>query len=334
MSQAMNLLPRTLDFISHRQKLLQILLLIALLSFIIIYIFKHTDEFRVIRGIAFLDLILLLLAQFSYLLFSAWQLLIIKRKFGLSGIGFPEWFRLFLIARFLNQFLPQGGNLYRALKLKKEYGFPYEKYLLSFSFFVWFNLILSLILLLVIMSIINSDYRIAEPKIFFLLIILIIALLLFPVLGFVLGTEKKHRGKFLSRFVDLYQQFGSSLIDRRFLAKMLLLGIVNFSIYLTVMYLCFRSLDLSPDLIILTVFSILLKLSFLVILLPGNLGLTEVMSGILSSMSGYEFGTGIIISALSRISVYLLLAVLGLFLGGIPLLKKMARAKSGHTSAL
>ncbi|MBN1948356.1 MAG: flippase-like domain-containing protein [Candidatus Cloacimonetes bacterium] len=330
----MKLFPRPLDFISHRRKLLQILLLIALLSYITIYIFKHTDEFRVVRGVAFLDLLLLLLAQFSYLFFSAWQLLIIKRKFGLSGIDFPNWFRVFLIARFLNQFLPQGGNLYRALKLKKEYGFPYEKYLLSFSFFVWFNLFLSLILLLVAMTIVNSDYRIAEYKIYFLLIIIIFALLLFPVLGFVLDTKKKHRRKFLSRLVDLYHQFGYSIKDRKFLAKMLLLGIVNFLIYLTVMYLCFRSLDLSPDLVILTVFSILLKLSFLVILLPGNLGLTEVMSGILSSMSGYEFGIGIIISALSRISVYLLLAVLGLLLGGIPLIKKMARAKSGHTSEL
>ena len=68
-------------------------------------------------------------------------------------------------------------------------------------------------------------------------------------------------------------------------------------------------------------YAILLKLSLLVNITPGNLGLRELVYGQLSQALGTGVEASILVSGIIRMVTYLLLSVLGVLFGGLALLR-------------
>ena len=53
------------------------------------------------------------------------KLLSILKELGLSKISFFAWFNIYTISRIINIHVTEGANVYRSLKLKKDYDFSY-----------------------------------------------------------------------------------------------------------------------------------------------------------------------------------------------------------------
>ncbi|MDH3605934.1 MAG: hypothetical protein OER12_02950, partial [Acidimicrobiia bacterium] len=88
----------------------------------------------------------LIALQVIYLLPQAYRYLIALRQATTRTIPALGWFRLFVVGRFLNALIPQGGTAYRGLRLKEDYGVPIANYLGGFVAFTWLSTVLNMII--------------------------------------------------------------------------------------------------------------------------------------------------------------------------------------------
>ncbi len=57
---------------------------------------------------------------------AVYRLFIMLNWLGLSTMGCIQWMRVFVASRFANFYVAQGANVYRAIKLKQAYSFSYS----------------------------------------------------------------------------------------------------------------------------------------------------------------------------------------------------------------
>ena len=101
---------------------------------------------------------------------------------------------------------------------------------------------------------------------------------------------------------------------RKLLINFFLLGFLSYALHLASMYVCFHALGLPvnfPTLVVFTVTVLILR-SFNII--PGNLGLTELVCGFLSQWMGGSFGDWAMVSGVSRVILYITIGLLSGFL--------------------
>ena len=68
---------------------------------------------------------------------------------GTSPIPPMTWLRLFILGRFLNTLVPQAGNAYRGIQLKRRFGLSISRYLGAFLAFIWLSTLVNLVAALV-----------------------------------------------------------------------------------------------------------------------------------------------------------------------------------------
>lgn len=304
---------------------------LACLAYIGWYFYSHRQDLRLIANVTLPVAIMLLGLCMVYNLVNSCRYQIILQKVSSAKIPFFPWFKLFILALWLNVFFPQLGNLYRGVQLKKLHGVSYTHYISSYASFAWMDTCLNLTLAIVLAMAFGGSLP-RRNEVVGVLALILLAAIAAPIL-LAWGLGKFHfRGRTLNwmhtRAQEAVDASAQAMRDWRYLFKILVTSLIVFALISVIFYFCFLSLGVHAGLAPLGMFCSLYKFSTYLSITPGNLGLQEVACGVLGEqVQTGGMAVGILASAMLRVFSYLLLAILAICLGGIDLIRKRRQFK-------
>lgn len=256
--------------------------------------------------------------------FMAWRFLLAFEQAGGRGVSFVKWFRLTCVGQFLNLFVPQLGNVYRGVALKREHSVSYTAYASMLFAYVWLDLIMGVTIAFVVIALFDWRLRLAGGPVLLWLLLVVSGLFLAPVVaGRVLERVPSTSPGFLrarERVTALLGATRTGLKNPVFLLRVLLVNVFSSAGQVATYWFCFRVVGSRISVSALIVFQVFAKLSNQVIITPGNLGLNELAIGVLSRASNQTLEQGIAVSLLVRAVSTSMQIVLGLVWGGGALL--------------
>ncbi len=299
------------------RNILKYILLIVCLGFIVRYFLTYTDEFSQLANIS--PQFILILIAFGVLSHSIMglKLFMILKKQGLVQLNFMRWFKIFTISRFINYHITQGGNIYRSITLKKQYQFPYTQSISCITLFTWLESVFMLILTIAIIARTIPDLTLLGINTLLLTGVLLLLFLLIP-----FGGEKilklihlaNERLKWAhTKVSDVTREVKDVITDIPFIGQMFVINIVSFFVFIIFIYTAFVAIGSSINFLTMPLFTVLTQLSGILNITPGNLGITEIIYGVLATESGSSIGAGILACGILRVIWYITIFCLNLF---------------------
>lgn len=312
-------------WIRSHQGLLRWLLAAVFMVLVAWYLAQHSDELYFLLNLDWRFLVLLCLTYVIYLVIYAWRFLVIMRHHQLRGIIFWKWFQIFIIGRFLNKYIPQGGNIYRGVRLKTDCQFSYTNYTSSFVSSTWLGTILDLILSFVLTAAFEPTLRIGPYSALVAIVAALVLVVGGPILLHWFSSQVHVQARFLVRIhkilSDILSVSVANIKNTRFAVRVSLLGMLSFLFTALNFYLALQMLQVPVTIPVVAIFVCLRKLSLVVNLTPGNLGVQELAYGFLGSALDIGMAQGIVASGILRMVAYVVLSVLGTLFGGLAMLR-------------
>ena len=278
------------------------LLMVVVLTLLVLYISKNITEFKFILTLKFQYLLpACLLYLLSYPL-AAYRFYMAIVSIS-HPIPFQEFFKYFIVG----QFLPHGGNVYRAVMLKKMNNVSYEDFIAAMLSHKWYTQIFTLFFGCVIILIYNPKICIEKwPLLPALIILLIVHILLiiasqsllshFKPTGYP-GRTGRYLLKAMGAATSTLKTFRNPVLFLKNAVTMLIHTIIS----ILGLHLLFISIDAPSNIIALTVYFTVLTLSSAITITPSNLGVREFLLGFLSHAMGTGLAQGLTVSLISRL---------------------------------
>lgn len=313
------------NFIKYK-KLLQWFLVIICLVLIVRFVVNDKQEWAEVLSLKPLMLVAVAGMMLVSLGIYTWHFGIVMEKCSGRSIDFWTWFNVTVQARFLSTFVPQAGNVYRALVLKKNYGVTYTRYISGCFSFAWLDTCVNFAFAAMIILFFDRELRIGGMRSLDVVLGLLGLVVLTPVLSvWLLGKYEFSQKKLAWAHEKLAKMLGvsvRSLTDRAYVLKFLVTAVLSFAGSAITSYLCFASLDVQINLPQLAMFYIVLKLSNHIIITPGNLAVRELAYGFLCEYLQIGMAQGIMMSVIMRLMGTGTIILFGMFLGGAALLRQ------------
>lgn len=296
----------------------------AFISFCLFFIFRYfsanQEELRLILNLKLTSCLLLFLIFLVIQFLGSYKHFIILKNLGLGSISIFEWFKIFITAKFINFHITQGANIYRGIKLKKKYDFPYTKSIGLISTFSWFEILAILILTILIIISSNNTSSTTFYNILTWLSVLTVLISVAPFLIKQLLSKLTVKGKRLIWIQSKLQELTCNVIEqiknpRLVLIFFILSSLIYILNILTIM-ICISAININLNLAEISLFAATLRLSRILNIVPGNVGLTEIFCGYISELIGDSLGKGILISGILRIVEYCAVGIIALVLSG------------------
>lgn len=259
-------------------------------------------------------------------LFMSWRLALAVTECGGPRVSGLSWFRLVVIGQFLNLAVPQLGNLYRGVMLKREHGVSYMAYASGLFAFVWLDTVFGFSICTLILALLRPGLELGGVPALPVLVAVVAFLVAGPVIvARGLGAARL-RGAWASwlheRATRLLTTATRSLGRPRFLGRFASVSVLVTAEQMLALYLCFGAVGHPVDVPTAALFQVVVKLSNQVQITPGNLGLTELAWGVLGAAAqGGGLEHGIAASLLFRVAFTAVLVTLGALFGGLGLLR-------------
>jgi len=278
-------------------------LLLVVCTILVLYVVRNRQEFYFILTIRLQYLLPILALSFLEATISGYRFSLI-----LTAVSHRLPFQTALKYYVVGQFFPQGGNVYRAVMLKKTDNVGYGRFVSGMFSFKWMNIVFSLLLGIVILAIYRPDIQIQNVAI---LPLFSIALLLLTVA--IPVCNAMYRGlrsletdsvllKPLIVVTGVIARTMSMLKSPRLLFWNGLIVGLSACIGIFFLYFFFKSIDAPTDLITVTIYVVVLRAAKVVTLTPGNLGIREFLLGFLSHAGGTGIAQGISVSVMWRLT--------------------------------
>jgi uncharacterized membrane protein YbhN (UPF0104 family) len=270
-------------------------------------------------------LALLPLAILNYVFVSARMALAVRQAGGVQ-IAQRVWFRIVVLGQFLNLLVPQLGNVYRGLTLKREFGISYQTYATGLFTFVWLDTMFGFGLCFLVLAVLAPGLKLATVPVLPVIALIILALAFAPLLAArLLGKLRLGPGRFANaqaRANSLLVTSAGSLKNPAFALRFLSASALVMADQSLILWLCFRAVGLPIDVASAALFQVVIKLSNQVIITPGNLGVTEMAFGLMGAAArGGSLEYGIAAALVFRMLFTSSVIVMGTMFGGIGLLR-------------
>lgn len=307
---------RTRNLLSWACALIVLAVLAATLS-------KEGDKLARLTDLAPLSLSLLVVLCLLLFLPNGLIRRAMAQHFGVR-LRFVEWYGMLVFTNLLNLVLPARADMvFTAGYLKTMHGLSLANFAaMTYGNAVLFASVMVVEALLGLAYIAwDIGYWSAQVIAFSAVMgVLAIALLLLPALP-IRGDGRIAGG--IRRALDGWHSLRQAprLLPR--LACQMVLGSVIFAAW---MYMSYRALGFDVDVARVLVAGVVVQLSFLVVLTPGNLGIREALTGFVSQLIGLGFSEGVIVTLLQRAVSLLVFCVVGGLFG---LLLSRALRKQG-----
>jgi len=283
------------------------------------------EEFRLSQAAALCGLLAV------YLLVRAYRFLVIARALGNVAIDFWGWFKVFVVGNFANELVGQVGNVYRATMLKRRYHLPYTAYVNAYVFFAWIDSLLNLALALLLILLLKPTLAIGGANAATTVGVMMATILAGPIaVERILRAIQPSEGVLTELHEKLHGMLTTMVQQGRdvgLMGKVVALGVVVFAIGVLVFWISFAGIGVRVGLAELALFLALYKLSTLIVITPGNLGVREIAYGLLGIGVGVSMAQGVLVSAIVRVAHYIILFPLSFLFGGGELLGKGRRTR-------
>jgi uncharacterized membrane protein YbhN (UPF0104 family) len=250
-----------------------------------------------------------------YLPIWAYRFLVITRAVGQVTIGYWEWFKLFTVSRLVNALFPQSGNVYQAVALKARHQLPYTRYVSAYVFFAWADSVLNLLLALVLILAMKPGLTLGRVNGAAAVGGALVVLAAGPLLAEWLLRRVRPGTGLPARVHRLVHGLLAAMVEQSrnpgLLAKVTALGLVLFALWLLLLKVCFEGVGVRPAWPDLALFLAVYKVTLFVVITPGNVGVLELLYGLLSECLGLGLAQGVLVAAVVRVGFYAVLVPLG-----------------------
>lgn len=273
-----------------------------------------------------IERVLMLLGLFLFqFVISTIPFLVLFQRLGKNEVQLLTWLKIMAVSRFGNLLLPQAGMAYRAVALKKGYGIPYTTYIHVYTLFAWMTTVLNLTLASVLSLSVLAGTGAQERLLTGGLVAITLGIALAPFAVQPVFRWWPVKGKWLScirakleELVHAVTEYGSHL---DLIAVVVGFGLLRFGLWILFFRIALSGMGVQVTLAQLALFLAIWQLSSLLIITPGNLGVQEIVYGVVGGAVGIGAAHGVLLSALIRAAQYLVVFPLGLVCGGWGLLK-------------
>jgi len=281
-------------------------ILVVSTGLVVAYCIRHTADLRILLRLSIADIAVLVLLAVTANVIMAYKVFILLRRLGLRGMTFLEWMRLFAVSRFANFYITQGANLYRAVKLKRDHAFSYSHSVGITGVITCFDAaaILSVAALLVLIG-----RRFQSPAGYVMLgaaVLLVGMLAGFPSLAqavrrLLAGPGGKWWGWAADRLGATAAVFAGCTRDARTIAFLTGTTVLVYLVYVLGAYVCLTAFGQDVSLFDAALLAAVYVLSQTVKVVPGNVGISELLTGLSTGVLMDEMLYGVTVAAIFRV---------------------------------
>ncbi len=291
------------------------LIAISLLFLIYLIIKQDNTEINLYNLLNISDLFLIIFFSLTYNLITSKRFLVVINSKKFLNLKFIFWNSYFVKGQILGYLIPQSGVVYRAFILKEIHGFSYSKYtglyilLISFEIFL-LSLVFLLISVLFFSNNNSSLYLAFIPIIYILLFTLVTLVSLFK-FKFVIRLLKKIRFYWLKVIIIETQiMFVRMLLYKKNLFLFIIFSILKIIFGLALYYLVLRLFESSIEFNQTVYFFTANQLFEPFKITPQNLGIMELIFGIIAVQVSLSIKIGIFVKVVLRLIDMISLLVL------------------------
>jgi len=294
-------------------------LLVATLGLVVWLIARDRPSLDPLRDLSAGALVLIMVLQFLYLIPESYRQEIVIESSSARAIPSFAWFRIFIVGRFLNTLVPQGGNVYRALRLRSDYGVAVTRFGGGMAAFIVMSVVASLFTAAPLLAWQSPSTTVAGLPASLVVLLAGIVVTAVPVAAAIvarrLGSPRGESAGFLGTVSRVAQATLAALTDQRLLVKFLgvwgVTVVVVVALYRAVFDATGWDLGIGEAVAIYA----LLQVSSFIVLTPGNLGIQELGLAALAALFGIPAASGALAAALIRVTGWIAIAIPSLAFG-------------------
>jgi len=260
----------------------------------------------------------------------AYAVYIVLVDLGLKKLGLGAWLKIYFVSRLVNFFITQGGNLYRLIVLKKNYAFSYTNSVGVTGFMIWSNATAAVLASVIALSSTQPHYELGGFSLLHWSLLLFAALMLVPLVALPFADQKLMSGlarfRLLKPFLDIAEFFVTTVGKRRHFAVITFWSAVHFGFSVGMIYFTFRAIGSEVDIVTACVFTTAFVFTRYVNIVPGNLGVSELVGGLLSEQMGVGFSSGLIVTGILRVVEIAIILLAGAVYGKAAVLARLRRS--------
>jgi uncharacterized membrane protein YbhN (UPF0104 family) len=235
----------------------------------------------------------------------AYAVYVVLIKLGLKNLGPLDWIKIYFVSRLVNLFLVQGGNLYRLIILKKRFNFSYTNSIGMTVFLIWINAIVALFISMMALATLRRNPELLGVSLTAWSLVLFIAAACVPMVAAgilrVIRVSTFHKTRVVQHFTCIAEFFAESARANRFFVKVTMLSATHYCLFVGVNYACFQAIGQPLEVPVVCVFTTAFVFTRYINVVPGNLGVSELVGGLISEQLGVGFGNGLIVTGIVRI---------------------------------
>lgn len=298
------------------------LLVIAMFIAAIAYFMRtYSADISSVRNLSWHSI--LYIGAWSFVSYTtyAYAVYVVLIELGLKNLGPVGWIRIYFVSRLVNFVVIQGGNLYRLIILKKKYDFSYTNSIGVTAFLIWINAFVALLLSVIALATFRERLDLYGVSLLAWSMALMFAAGLVPLIA--VFSVRMLRAAALDDFritrhvISIAEFFTDSVRKGGFFAKVTALSATHYCLFVGVNYVCFQAIGEPLDLPVVCIFTTAFVFTRYINVVPGNLGVSELVGGLISEQLGVGFGNGLIVTGIVRIVEVLMILLAALIYGKV-----------------
>ncbi len=123
---------------------LSVALVVLTLGLVAWMVARDRPSLEALGNIEPIDVFVIMVLQVLYLIPEGYRQEIVIESSSHTSIPSFQWYRIFIVGRFLNTLIPQSGNVYRALRLRNDLGIAISDFGGGMAAFVIMSVVASL----------------------------------------------------------------------------------------------------------------------------------------------------------------------------------------------
>jgi len=318
--------------LANRQYVVRLFIIGICLSLLAVYCGRHTSDLRFLSRLHGIHVTLFAVLVALANLAATYKLFVVLHWLGLRNMDFVKWVRVFVASRLASFCVMQGTNLYRAIRLKKDYSFSYSGSVGVTAVITCFD-VASVLLVTGVLVLAAGRFRSVTGLLLVAAAAAMISpLLVLPPLVRRLGpadasAKAGWRGWAVGRMRVLAEVVARCTKDLRTMA---FISGMTIAVYLALLggtAVCLTAFGREVSMFDAALLTSVLVLSRTVNIVPGNLGVSELLTGVSAGLLMDEAMYGVMLSAIFRIVDF---AVIGLAFLAFGLERVIRKTRGGE----
>ncbi len=311
---------------SNLKKALSVALSAILIVLLALYIIQNRQDMARLLQLDGGTVALLLLFGLCACVMNCIYHRIILSTFNVQ-LDLVDWMGVVMVSNVIAFVLPLRADLiFSAAYYKKVKGLAYTRSVSIAAGNVVFSLVFALLetaIALVCYGLIDGKW---PAMLWLLLVVGVAGVTAFLVIALALGD---HQPEFVRKhriIREMVEGFIQLLKDRKMLSELLCCLIANHCFHFLLYMVCFHAIGMEITFYQALLYSSMSKLSSILTIVPGNIGIKEAVMGFTTGTMGDLFQSGVMVSLLHRVTLMIVYLVAGAAFAW-PVIRKMKQAQ-------